>query len=175
MPSTIRMKPIEIKILDLMPLLRRYSRSLSDTIPDADDLLQDSLASALGSQGSWRGKNLKSWLMTIMTNQNRNRRRRRRRRNAPGFTNMEHADNVAAENPQNDPLERTHLRNAINLLSDENRAVLMLVAVEGYSYAEVANILGIPLGTVMSRLSRARKKVAETLEGKNIVAMRTPK
>jgi RNA polymerase sigma-70 factor (ECF subfamily) len=167
------MKPMEAKILDLLPLLRRYSRSLSDSIPDAEDLLQDSLAAALASQGSWRGRNLKSWLMTIMTNQNRNRRRRIR--NAPGFTNMEYADKIAAENPQSDPLERDRLQAAINLLSDENRSVLMLVVVEGYSYTEVADILSIPLGTVMSRLSRARKKVADTLEGKNIVALRKPK
>lgn len=173
MPSEFHMKQIETKILDLMPLLRRYSRSLSDSIPDADDLLQDSLAAALSNQGSWRGKNLQSWLMTIMTNQNRNRRRRMR--NAPGFVNMDNADNIADSSTQSDPLQRNRLHGAINLLSEEYRSVLMLVAVEGYTYAEVADILSIPTGTVMSRLSRARKKLAETMAGNNIIALRKSK
>lgn len=173
MPPTPQMKPIETQILDLMPLLRRYSRSLSDSIPDADDLLQDSLAAALGSQRSWRGKNLKGWLMTIMTNQNRNRRRRMR--NAPGFVNMESADTVADDRAQSDPLQRTRLQNAIYQLSEEYRSVLMLVVVEGYTYAEVAEILNIPTGTVMSRLSRARKKLSNTLAENNIVRLRKSK
>ncbi|MCF8468566.1 MAG: RNA polymerase sigma factor [Sneathiella sp.] len=169
-PFVDDLKKTEIKILGLLPLLRRYARSLSQNEADAEDLLQDCLEAAFASQDGWRGSNLKSWLMTIMTNKNRNRHRRNR--NAPPTVDIDTANEITAPPSERDPLERDILESAVDLLSEDSRAVLMLIVVEGYSYAEVSEMLQIPIGTVMSRLSRARKKMTETLQGHNIVPLR---
>ncbi len=164
------MRKTEIKILGLLPLLRRYARSLSQNEADAEDLLQDCLEAAFTGQDRWRGDNLKSWLMTIMTNYIRYRYRRTR--NTPLTVDIDTADDIAAPQSERDPLERDILERAIDLLPEENRSVLMLIVIEGYSYAEVSEMLKIPIGTVMSRLSRARKKMTETLQGHNIIPLR---
>lgn len=159
-------------ILALMPALRRYALALSRNRQDAEDLVQDSLEAAFANLGAWRGANLRGWLLTIMTNMHRGRYRTqagRARHDA-----IEAAGDIAAPAGSDDPLERDRLMAAINLLSPEQRSVLMLVVVEGYAYTEVAAMLGIPLGTVMSRLSRARHAIADNLSGHNIVGLRRP-
>jgi RNA polymerase sigma-70 factor (ECF subfamily) len=88
---------------------------------------------------------------------------------------MDGAENLAAVEQPSDPLERSRLEGALNALSEENRAVLMLVVMEGYTYQQVADMLDIPIGTVMSRLSRARQKIAEQLRADNIITLRRPK
>ncbi len=153
-----------------MPSLRRYARALTGNAPDADDLFQDCVERALAHEQSWRGQNLKAWLFTLMTNQHRNLLRNRRAR--PQTAPMEDAGEIADPAPVADPLEQDRLVRALNLISEEGRAVLLLVALEGYSYAEVARILDIPLGTVMSRLSRARRNLGEILSGDNILPLR---
>ena len=166
------MSSTEENILALMPALRRYARSLSRNRQDAEDLLQDSLEAAFAHRGAWRGVNLRGWLLTIMTNLHR--RRYRTLAGRAQLADLGAADALETPPEQGDPLERDRLMAAINLLAPEQRSVLMLVVVEGYAYAEVAEILGIPLGTVMSRLSRARRAVAENLNGRNIVGLRRP-
>lgn len=164
------MNKVEQEILALMPALRRYARSLSRDRQDAEDLVQDSLEAAFAHLGGWRGVNLRGWLLTIMTNLSR-----RRHRSAAGravFAELGEADALEAPGREGDPLERDRLLAAINLLAPEQRSVLMLVVVEGYAYAEVADMLAIPIGTVMSRLSRARRSIAENLNGRNIVGLR---
>ncbi len=160
------------EILALMPALRRYAASLSRSRQDADDLVQDAMEAAFAHIGAWRGVNLRGWLMTIVTNVHR-----RRYRTAAGrtqFAPLDEAGEVAAPATLGDPLARDQLLAAIDLLAPEQRSVLMLVVVEGYAYAEIAAMLDIPVGTVMSRLSRARRSIAQTMESRNVIAMRRP-
>lgn len=86
---------------------------------------------------------------------------------------LEDASEVSIEIPVSDPFERDRLWAAINALPADYRAVLMLVAVEGYKYSEVAAMLAVPLGTVMSRLSRARKLLTERLRLNNVIPLRS--
>ncbi|OCJ05202.1 RNA polymerase subunit sigma-70 [Rhizobium sp. AC44/96] len=162
----------EGQVLALLPSLRRYSRSLTRSDSDGEDLLQDCVEKVLARRGQWRGLNLRGWVLTIMTNLYRNGRRKN---TANAFVDMDGAENLAAVEQPSDPLERSRLEGALNALSEENRSVLMLVVMEGYTYQQVADMLDIPIGTVMSRLSRARQKIAEQLRADNIITLRRPK
>ncbi|MCK8779547.1 RNA polymerase sigma factor [Rhizobium sp. NTR19] len=159
----------ELQVLTLLPGLRRYSRSLTRSDSESDDLLQDSLEKALANRGQWRGGSLKSWIYRIMTNVHLNTRRALARR--PSVP-IEAAENAADEMSPGDPLERRKLIRAVDALPKDARAVLMLVVVEGYSYQEVADILEVPVGTVMSRLSRARHALQDKLQEDNVVPLR---
>ena len=163
------MSTFEKQVLALMPQLRRYARSLSRNGTDAEDLLQDSLELALRGKPSWRGAGLKSWLTTIMTHAFYNSRRGEAKGQSPiDVSDLELVDDAAVP----DPLERRRLMMAIEALPPDFRAVLMLVVVEQHSYAETAEILSVPVGTVMSRLSRARRMMTDTLRAQNIVPLR---
>lgn len=161
----------DAEMLVLLPALRRYARSLSRSDGDGEDLLQDSLLRALSNREQWRGVNLRAWIFTIMTNLNRNKFRSP----APILVELDAADSVAARESDIEPIERIRLGQALDTLHPDHRAVLMLVVVEGYRYHEVASMLGIPLGTVMSRLSRARQSLSDVLAGDKIIPMRRPK
>ncbi|MFD1326319.1 RNA polymerase sigma factor [Mycoplana ramosa] len=162
----------ESALLALVPGLRRYSHSLSRSDADGEDLLQDCVETALTRRGQWRGTNLRGWAFTIMTNLYRNRHRQTIRRPTAA---IEEAEQVVQPDQIGDPLERARIRAALETLSPDYRTTLMLVVVEGYSYQEAADLLTIPIGTVMSRLSRARHQLAERLAKDNIVALRRPK
>ncbi|MFZ2101683.1 MAG: RNA polymerase sigma factor [Oricola sp.] len=164
------MSRFEREVLAVLPRLRRYARSLTRNGDDAEDLVQDCVEKAFARQATWRGDNLQGWLMTILTNLNRNRARGLSR--MPAFVAIEDAGEPEATSPENDPLERDRLVAALNRIDPDQRAVLMLVVVEGYAYGEVAAMLGIPIGTVMSRLSRARRNLASALEAGNVVELR---
>ncbi|MCD2173200.1 RNA polymerase sigma factor [Rhizobium sp. C4] len=157
-------------MLDLMPSLRRYARSLTRSDADGEDLLQDSLERALVKRGQWSGSSLKAWAFSIMTNLYRNDTvRTARRRTAP----LDEAHDVPSTlSPAGDPLERRRLTAAIDSLAPDFRAVLMLVVIESMSYREVATLLQIPEGTVMSRLARARAQIARYLEADNVIPLR---
>ncbi len=157
-------------MMDLMPSLRRYARSLSRSDADGEDLLQDSLERALVKRSQWAGGSLKAWAFSIMTNLYRNdTARATRRRTAP----LDEAHDVPATlSPPGDPLEQRRLAAAIDSLAPDFRAVLMLVVVESMTYREVASLLQIPEGTVMSRLARARAQIARFLEADNVIPMR---
>jgi RNA polymerase sigma-70 factor, ECF subfamily len=164
------MKISETELLAALPRLRRYARSLSRDTAEAEDLLQDCVKRALEKQHTWRGENLAGWLVAVMSNLHCNRVRR----TTAAMPDTPDADRTAAPDPPADPLERRRLQAAIDLLAADQRTVLMLVVVEGYTYAEVAAILDVPIGTVMSRLSRARASLVETLRGQNILAFSRP-
>lgn len=162
----------ETEMLALMPMLRRYSRSLSRSDADGEDLLQDCVEKALANKRQWRGTGLKSWTYTIMTNLYRNRHRAEKRHPSESLDGHE---SIAGAETLSDTLENDRLHGALALLSPDMRAVLMLVTVEGYSYQEAAETLAIPLGTVMSRLSRARETLRQHLAADNIIPLRRPR
>ncbi|MEK1931637.1 MAG: RNA polymerase sigma factor [Pararhizobium sp.] len=162
----------ESQVLSLMPSLRRYSRSLAKSDSDGEDLLQDCVEKVLVRRGQWRGINLRAWTFTIMTNLYRDRHRRL---NQHPSVELDDTLGLTAEDVSGDPLEKTRLQQALNALTPDYRAVLTLVVVEGYAYQDVADLLSIPIGTVMSRLSRARRQMAAHLAEDNIVTLRRPK
>jgi RNA polymerase sigma-70 factor (ECF subfamily) len=162
----------ENQVLSLVPSLRRYSRSLAKSDSDGEDLLQDCVEKVLVRRSQWRGINLRAWAFTIMTNLYRDRHRRSSQHPSVEF---DETLGLTAEDVSGDPLEKTRLQQALNALTPEYRSVLMLVVVEGYAYQDVADLLSIPIGTVMSRLSRARRQMAKHLAEDNIVTLRRPK
>ena len=162
----------ENQILSLVPSLRRYSRSLAKSDSDGEDLLQDCVEKALVRRDQWRGINLRAWAFTIMTNLYRDRHRRF---SQPPSVELDDTRGLTAEDVSGDPLEKTRLQQALNALNPDYRTVLMLIVIEGYGYQDVADMLAIPIGTVMSRLSRARRQMAAQLAQNNIVTLRRPK
>jgi len=144
----------------MIPALRRYARALARDADIADDLVQDTLVRALRSERLFLGGDVRSWLYTILTNLNKNRRRSLARR--PQF--MPDASGTEAEGRD--------IARALSTLVEEQRSVLLLVMLEGLSYREVADIQGVPIGTVMSRLARARAHVKASLEGERTALRR---
>jgi RNA polymerase sigma-70 factor (ECF subfamily) len=142
----------------MIPALRRYARALARDADVADDLVQDTLVRALRSERLFLGGDLRSWLYTILTNLNRNRRRSLARRP----TLMPLTDSSAE--PSGTEAEGRDIARALATLVEDQRAVLLLVMLEGLSYREVAEIQAVPIGTVMSRLARARAHVRANLE-----------
>jgi len=151
-------------LADQIPRLRRYARSLTGDRELADDLVQDCLERALVKQSLWReGSDLRAWLFTLMHNLFVNDVRARARRPA-----ADPLDESAIVSPNSDgAVARSELRaleRALAELGDESREVLLLVALEGLPYGEAAGVLGVPVGTIMSRLSRAREQLRKLLE-----------
>jgi RNA polymerase sigma-70 factor (ECF subfamily) len=142
-----------------IPALRRYARALTRDAETADDLVQDTLVRALRSEHLFHGGEIRSWLYTILTNLNRNRLRSLARR--PTLTPIEDGD-AATAGPEAGGRD---IERALALLVDEQRTALLLVVLEGLTYREVAEIQGVPIGTVMSRLARARVQIKNYLDG----------
>lgn len=143
----------------MIPALRRYARALARDADVADDLVQDTLVRALRSERLFIGGDLRSWLYTILTNLNRNRRRSLARK--PSFAPLQDA----AAGASGTEAEGRDITRALATLVEDQRAVLLLVTLEGLSYREIADIQGVPIGTVMSRLARARAHMKAALEG----------
>lgn len=143
--------------------LRRYARALVGNHADADDLVQEALARALVYiDGTKRIDNLRAYLFTILHNVRNDAMRRRKREGVQ--LSVEDTPLVAHGASQRDRLTCHEVLEAIHQLSDEHREVLLLVGVEGMSYRETAEILGVAIGTVMSRLSRARSALRQVLD-----------
>ena len=139
----------------LIPALRRFALGLVRDPHRADDLVQDCLERALAAWRRPRDSELAPWLYTILHNRHRDLLRQQRRRGTE--VAIEEATYAGIPANQHGRLEARQALDALALLSDEHRAVLLLVSVEDLSYEETARVLGVPLGTVMSRLSRARQ------------------
>ena len=135
-----------------IPALRRYARALTRNADIADDLVQDTLVRALRSEHLFHGGEVRSWLYTILTNLNRNRLRSLARR--PALSPIEDNDAPDAAGPEAGGRD---IERALATLVDDQRTALLLVVLEGLSYREVAEVQGVPIGTVMSRLHRGRK------------------
>ena len=166
------MDDFEQRVLKIMPNLRSYALSLSVSAADAEDLLHDCLEKLFAKKTQWRGGNFKSWSMTIMTNLFKNKLRKKS--NRPPTIAIDDVQ-IADKSQMSDVLVTDKIKAAIDQLPEKNRTVLMLVVIENYKYSEIAEMLEIPIGTVMSRLSRARKAISEILTGQNIVSFRRPK
>ena len=138
-----------------IPALRRYARALTGSREAADDLVQDCLERAIRKRHLWSGDgNLKAWLYTMALNLFRNTRRRATRMPTEALDKLPVDPAQAPAQPGR--LALAEVSRAIARLPDEQREALLLVALEGLSYAEAAQILNIPTGTLMSRLGRAR-------------------
>jgi RNA polymerase sigma-70 factor (ECF subfamily) len=147
-----------------LPRLRRYARALTGDRYRADDLVQDTLERALTRQSLWqRGTKLDSWLLAIMHNLFVNQIRSNARQHTEALDDM--PLEPAQRATQSDALEVRDLQAALSALPIEQRAVLLLVTLDERSYEETARILDIPVGTVMSRLSRARDRLRQLLDG----------
>jgi RNA polymerase sigma-70 factor (ECF subfamily) len=148
-----------------IPRLRRYARVLCRDPERADELVQDSLCRAIRKAHLFQpGSNLRAWLFTILHNLyvNSVRRGTRESINVP----LQDVEPVLMERPaQGGGLTLRDLGRTMTRLTEEQRQVLLLVGLEGMSYDEVASILGVPVGTVRSRLSRGREELRRMLDG----------
>ena len=148
-----------------IPRLRRYARALTGDRVQADDLVQECLARAWEKLSLWqRGSNLRAWLFTILHNVFVNELRRSKRRPELLAFDDENLE-MPRRATQEDGLVLRDLETALYSLPVEQRAVLLLVAVEELSYEQTAKTLAIPVGTVMSRLARARERLRLQLNG----------
>jgi RNA polymerase sigma-70 factor, ECF subfamily len=140
-----------------IPRLRRYARALTRDLIVADDLVQDCLTRALGRLHLWQqGTDLRAWLFTILHNQYVNHVRRIAREGAA--VGLSAREPLLARAPQQGHrLELRDIARAIAKLPDAQRSVILLVGLEGMHYEEVAAVLGVPVGTIRSRLSRGRE------------------
>ena len=131
-------------IVEQIPHLRRYARALLGDKILADDLVQECLTRAMDRLHLWRpGSNMRVWLMAIMHNIHVNEAKRR-----------------AARPGQDQPLLLRDMNDALDQLPDDQRYVILLIGLEGLEYAEAAEVLDIPIGTVMSRFGRGAKVCA---------------
>ena len=155
------------RLVELIPRLRRYARALVGDRASADDLVQDTLERAWAKLHLYRrGTDLRAWLFTVMHNVHVNKVRATRATD----TLEDELPELAQRASQSDALLVRDLDRAIARLPTEQRAVLLLVTLEEMSYEEVAHALGIPIGTVMSRLSRAREKLRTMMLGQGAAA-----
>ena len=151
------------QLIACIPRLRRYARALVGNGALADDLVQDTMERGWRKLATWRrGSDMRAWLFGIMHNAYVDQVRR------PGLiteTLDEGQAYPAVDGQQEQRLALRDLESALRLLPSEQREVLLLVALEELSYAEVAEALGIPVGTVMSRLARGRERLRAAMEG----------
>jgi RNA polymerase sigma-70 factor (ECF subfamily) len=149
------------ELIAALPRLRRYARLLTGDRCRADDLVQDALERALERESTFRsGANLRAWLFSLMHNLFVDGVRAREVVDW-SVDSSELPDVVAPQ--QSDPAEMRDIHSALAKLPVDQREVLLLVAIEGLRYREAADALGLPVGTVMSRLARAREKMQDLL------------
>jgi len=147
-----------------LPALRRHARTVTRDSDIADDIVQDTLVRALRFPHLFQGDNVRGWLHTILINLNRNRLRSLARRPSFSSINENDASDFAGPEAGGRDIER-----AIAALTKDQRDALLLVVLEGLSYREVAKLQGVPMGTVTSRLGRARAQIKAYLDGESNV------
>jgi RNA polymerase sigma-70 factor (ECF subfamily) len=147
-----------------IPRLRRYARALTRDVARADDLVQSCLTRAVAKQHLWQpGTDLRAWLFTILHNQHVNDVRRSVREGV-NVAVEEMAPMLTVQSNAIAVLQLRDLEAAIARLPQEQRQVILLVGLEGMRYEEVAEILGVPVGTVRSRLSRGRDQLRRLMD-----------
>jgi len=166
---------LRVQVEEQIPRLRRYARALTGDRTLADDLVQDTLERALSRFHLWRhGSDLRAWLFTIMHNIFVNQARTRMRHQHEALESNAAVESMRAREP--DWLELRDLDSALAQLPHDQRAVLLLVGLEQLTYEEAARVLEVPIGTVMSRLSRGRERLRATLAaGGNVSTLKVVK
>ena len=166
--NTDRPKPdFRTDLVALIPFLRAFARSLCGHRDMADDLAQDTLARAWQARGSFvPGTNMKAWLFTILRNQFYSDRRRAWRQMA---CDQDLAERIPGNENQLRDMDLTDTARALRTLGAEQREALILVGAGGFSYEEAAAVMSCPVGTVKSRVARARTALLEILDGTRAV------
>lgn len=158
----------------MIPALRRYAYALVRDDTTADDLVQDTLERALLHWSARRNDgDLRAWLFTILRNLHVSRHRQALRRGSVVDIDEDELPETAAS--QDVVLETRDVLAALGQLPEEQKSLLLLVGVEDFSYEEAARILDVPLGTVMSRLSRARRRLRSIVDGDRVTLLRRVK
>lgn len=156
-------------LIEHLPRLRRYARALTRDASRADDLVQDTLERALAKLDRWQpGSDLRAWLFTLMHNLFVNQIRARH----PQETGIDEAPDQSVSGGQFEAMAVRDIHAALGQLPAAQREVLLLVGLEQFGYAEAAQVLGVPLGTVMSRLARARENMRRMLAAETAVTLR---
>lgn len=155
------------EMIATLPRLRRFARTLTRSVPEADDLVQDACLRALSRAHQWDpAQPLDRWLFRITRNLWINEVRKRQVRLGDGHVPAEESVELVTTETGEARVAAVQLQSKIEALPADLSTILLVVSVEGYSYAEAAELLDIPVGTVMSRVYRARKtlakKIAET-------------
>ena len=175
------MNDMLLQVEPLIPALRRYARALMRNAASADDLVQDCLERAVSRWHQRRDGNTRSWLFTILHNLAVNQFRQSAARGKHVTIDETNEDDFGRDAVQEQQLMYRDVLDKLAKLPEDQRAVLLLVAVEDLSYADAAKVLDIPIGAVMSRLSRAREKLQQEIEGtaddasRNVVKLRSLK
>jgi RNA polymerase sigma factor (sigma-70 family) len=173
------MKDMLLQIEPLIPALRRYARALVRNRANADDLVQDCLERAVSRWNQRRDGGVRSWLFAILHNLAVDQFRKTAARGRHVRIDETSEDDLSDAAAQEHRLMYQDVLNKLARLPEEQRSVLLLVAVEDLSYADAAKVLNIPVGTVMSRLSRARERLQQEIDGTkdttptNVVQMRS--
>ena len=151
-----------------IPRLRRYAFALTRNVSRADDLVQDTLVRAIAKQSFWQsGTNLRAWLFTVMHNLNVNGVRRRVREGTAVNLDDEWPFPIAATDPTGG-LSLRDLDRALVRISEQQRQVILLIGLEGFSYHEAAKMLNVPIGTIRSRLSRGRQSLRTLMDWRDV-------
>jgi RNA polymerase sigma factor (sigma-70 family) len=170
--AELRSPGFALRVVAQIPRLRRYATVWLRNPADADDLVQDCIERALRRQDSLHDPTrLGAWLLAILHNMHLSNLRRDRRRGHPVAVDSL-ADDLALSAPAQDRGEIRDFVRAMESLSEDHRQILLLVGLEGLSYREIAELLEVPIGTVMSRLARARERLRLALEGGDDQALR---
>ena len=158
----------EQQLLTWVPRLRRYARAIAGSREDADDLVQDTLERAWAKSSLWRGVgDMRAWLFGIMHNLHVDGVRKPKL----AVVNVdEDLPEIPVAPTQAERLAVVDLQTALNQLPIEQREILLLVALEDMAYVDIATTLSIPIGTVMSRLSRGRERLRAILDGREVPA-----
>lgn len=152
-------------ILAEIPRLRRYARALLHGRDASDDLVQDTLERALSKMENWQtGESPRRWLFTIMHHLFIDQTRRRNRRGEGAMLSLDDGEALGQPSVQHETAASREILDALSALSPERRSAIVLVGVEGFSYAEAAAMLKVPAGTVMSRIARGREEMRRLLD-----------
>ncbi len=152
-------------ILEEIPRLRRYARGLLRDPDRADDLVQDCLERALLRLDNWStGESPRKWLFTIMHHIFVDQMRKGKRRGENSILTLESHEALSVASVQTEDAASREVLQALQAINPERRAAIMMVSVEGFSYAEASAILGVPAGTLMSRIARGRDDLRALLD-----------
>ncbi|MCZ2158659.1 RNA polymerase sigma factor [Bartonella sp. 220] len=156
-------KNFKQELLSVLPALRAFALSLSGRHDKAEDLVQDTVMKAWAKQDSFEmGTNLKAWLFTILRNEfySQMRKKGREVQDTDGILTQ----NVAVHPAQYGSLDLQDFKKALNMLSADQREAIILIGASGFSYEDAAAICGCAVGTIKSRVSRARNRLQELLK-----------